>query len=107
MTDVLTIEYVDPHAVLLGKNIRVDVQEDADGLFESVKTSGVLTPCPAVRTTSGEVMLLFGSRRRAAAIAAGRTLPVFLIGDEDTTKQGQVDRLFDQWAENEARAQLT
>src|SRR5579872_327423 len=106
MTDTLTIEYVDPNTVLLGKNIRQNPQLSEDFVY-SVKTRGVHTPCPAVRTETGEVKLVFGSRRRAAAISAGRPLPVFVIGTEDTSLQGQVDRLFDQFDENESRAPLT
>lgn len=106
MTDTLIVEYVDPSTVLLGKNIRTD-PELTEEFLDSVKTLGVHTPCPAVRTADGEIKLMFGSRRRAAAIANDIKLPVFVIGDEDTSKQGQVDRLFAQWDENEQRAPLT
>jgi ParB family transcriptional regulator, chromosome partitioning protein len=106
MTDTLTIEHVDPNTILLGSNIRTDPRL-TDEFLESVKTRGVHTPCPAVRTASGDLMLVFGSRRRAAAIASGRPLPVFVIGDEDTSRDGQVARLFDQFDENEHREQLT
>jgi ParB family chromosome partitioning protein len=116
MPDTLTVEYVDPATVLLGGNIRRDPRLDAD-FVASVRRSGVRTPCPAVRTADGQVMLEFGSRRLAAAalivdgIPAGDdrrlVLPVFVTGDENTTRDGQVTRLCDQFDENEHRAGLT
>ena len=106
MPDTLTVEYVDPDTVLCGSNIRATPQLD-DAFLESVRTRGVLTPCPAVRTADGQIILVFGSRRRAAASKTGQPLPVFITGDEDTTRDGQVARLFDQFDENERRAGLT
>lgn len=106
MSDTLTIQYVDPDTVLLGSNIRRDARPD-DRLIESVRARGVLTPCPAVRTADGQIMLQFGSRRRAAAALTGRKLPVWVIGGEDTTRHGQIDRLFDQFDENEHREPLS
>jgi ParB family transcriptional regulator, chromosome partitioning protein len=105
MADTLTIEWVDPNTVLLGENIRRNPELDQE-FVESIGR-GVLTPCPAVRTADGGIMIEFGSRRRAAAIQAGVMLPVFVTGPEDTTRDGKVNRLFDQWDENDKRADLT
>ena len=110
MPDTLTVEYVDPSTVATGKNIRRDIRlagERGRRLVESVRARGVRTPCPATRTADGIIVLEFGSRRRAAAIEAGCPLPVIVLGDYDDSETAQLDRLFDQFDENEHREPLT
>ena len=86
---------------------------DLSVLTASVRAVGVQQPI-IVRAhpdpeRAGEWMIVFGARRHAAAVEAGRkTVPV--IAREDLAGDGrpvEVERLVDQWHENEGRKDLT
>lgn len=96
---------LDPHTLLVDLNVRSDATADRT-LTESLRDRGVLAPIVAVRTADGHVRVRAGHRRTQAAIAAGLpTVPV-VVADESTDDAGTVERLLDQWAENEHRAAL-
>jgi ParB family chromosome partitioning protein len=99
MTKPKLIE-LDANTITVDENVRRDLG-DLRGLTRSVKELGVLEPAVVVADGDG-YRLLFGQRRRAAAIAAERTLPciVATTGDE-------AHRIAAQLAENFHRKDLT
>jgi ParB family transcriptional regulator, chromosome partitioning protein len=101
-----TVEYVDPSTVLLDANVRLDARLDKD-FVASIRDNGVLVPARAVRTADGQLRIRFGSRRALAAIETGQQLPVLVVADEGTDDAATVERIIQQWAENEHRAGLT
>ncbi|HSW50403.1 MAG TPA: ParB/Srx family N-terminal domain-containing protein [Bryobacteraceae bacterium] len=50
-----------------------------DGLLESVREMGVLTPPLVIEADDGSLLLVTGRRRLAAALEAGTTLPVRVL----------------------------
>src|SRR3954453_4258852 len=92
---------LDPNNVTVDTNVRRDLG-DLRGLTRSVKELGVLEPAVVVRGEVGTYTLLFGHRRRAAAIAAERPLPVVVAGGVD-----EAQRIARQLAENLHRKDLT
>lgn len=104
--DPAAVVQLDPHTLLVDLNVRSDATADRT-LTESLRDRGVLAPIVAVRTADGHVRVRAGHRRTQAAIAAGLpTVPVVIVADESTDDAGTVERLLDQWAENEHRAAL-
>lgn len=100
-------QQVDPRTLLVDANVRLQTSTDKD-LIASVKDLGILQPITVVRTVDGELRVRFGHRRTLAAIEAGLdTVPVRVIGDENTDKPGEIERLLTQFAENERREGLT
>jgi ParB family transcriptional regulator, chromosome partitioning protein len=109
------LEVVDPRTLLLDRNVRLDATADED-LIESVRVHGVLQPPAVVRAVlpdgNGEgndyaLRVKMGHRRTLAAIEVGyQTIVVIVAGDEATDDPGQIDRVLEQLAENDARKAL-
>jgi ParB family chromosome partitioning protein len=97
---------MDPASLLVDVNIRSGVTLDKQFL-ESIRDLGILVPVVAVRTADGEVRVRLGHRRTLAAAEVGRTVPVVVVGDEAVDDAGQIDRLVEQFHENEHRAGLS
>lgn len=94
--------YVDPQLLTLGPNARIDAKLDPEFLA-SIAELGVLQPIICYRNDHDELVVLLGQRRALAAIRAElATVPIVL----SATPPGDVDRLFDQLAENDHRAAL-
>lgn len=101
MTTKAKLIELDPNDVTVDTNVRRDLG-DLRGLTRSVKELGVLEPAVVVRGDDDTYTLLFGHRRRAAAIAAERPLPVIVAGSVD-----EAQRIARQLAENLHRKDLT
>jgi ParB family chromosome partitioning protein len=99
MTKPKLIE-LDPNTITVDENVRRDLG-DLRGLTRSVKELGVLEPAVVVADGDG-YRLLFGQRRRAAAIAAERPLPCIVASSGD-----EAHRIASQLAENFHRKDLT
>lgn len=94
---------VDPRQLLTTANVRTDLRLD-DGFLASVAAQGVLVPIVATRTDHGELVIEYGHRRAAAAVAAGlSSVPVVIM----PPSADQATRLMAQLAENERRAALS
>lgn len=102
-----TLEHLDPNVLMLRRNIR-DAQPSKE-LVASVKALGVLEPITVVRdTTAGEIVVRFGHRRTLAAVEAGlASVPVYILGDDDTADAAEVGRIIAQRDENTHRTGLT
>lgn len=106
-TQSVTVQQIDPRTLLVDKNVRTDARLDAD-FIASLTEHGVLSPIVAVRTSVGEVRVRMGHRRTLGSIQADlATVPVIVVADESTTKAGEVERLVQQYAENEHRTGLS
>lgn len=92
---------LDPAALLAASNVRKDLGDLTD-LVASVKALGVLQP-PVVARAKDGYSIVFGARRVAAAIAAGRS-PVQCIVRDDLVDAG---RVVGQLAENLRRQDLS
>ena len=98
-----TLAQLDPSALIIGTNVRLDPRLDA-ALVASVRERGVIEPIIAYTDDTGQVVVVVvaGQRRTLAAVRAGRaTVPVLL-----TAEPGEVERIVDQFSENEHRAAL-
>ncbi|HCT80688.1 MAG TPA: hypothetical protein DGG94_05195 [Micromonosporaceae bacterium] len=96
-----TLEHVDPKTLMIGTNVRLDSRLDKQ-FVNSIRDRGVLVPIVAYR--DGErLIVVCGQRRTLAAVEAGRdTVPVMV-----TETPQEADRLTDQLAENDHRAEVT
>jgi ParB family transcriptional regulator, chromosome partitioning protein len=105
---VEVVERVDPRGLLIDTNVRIDPNADVDaGLIKSITEHGVLQPIVVVRAREGQLRVRFGHRRTLAAIEAQQaTVPVVIKGDEATDDAAQIERILEQWDENEYRAGL-
>ncbi len=102
-TGTTQLVHADPTVLLTDRNNRKELQLDSRFLA-SIADSGVMVPIVAVRTPDNALRVRMGHRRTAAAVAAGlETVPVYVIGDEATGDDAEIDRLVSQWSENEHR----
>ena len=104
-TEVATAQLVhaDPATLLTDRNNRRELRLDAQFLA-SIAESGVLVPIVAVRTADDTLRVRMGHRRIAAAVTAKlATVPVYVVGNEATGDDAEIDRLISQWSENEHR----
>jgi ParB family chromosome partitioning protein len=101
MTTKTKLIELDPNTITIDTNVRHDLG-DLRGLTRSIKELGVLEPAVVVADTDGGHTLLFGHRRRAAAIAAEQPLPCIVATDVDDAQ-----RIARQLAENLHRKDLT
>ncbi|OLE27513.1 MAG: hypothetical protein AUG49_05080 [Catenulispora sp. 13_1_20CM_3_70_7] len=93
------IEDVDPSELILTKNVRpAEVDEE---FVASIREHGVLQPVIAAPYEGG-MAVLFGNRRTAGAIAAGRTVDVVLRDD----LTGEAARIITQLVENMHRQDM-
>jgi ParB family chromosome partitioning protein len=98
-----TIEHIDPAQIEVETNIRTTVKLDP-GFVASIREYGVLSPVGCRRTDDGTVTVRIGQRRVLAAREVGlATVPAYIVEGDDST----VERLLEQFVENEQRAALT
>jgi ParB family chromosome partitioning protein len=98
-----TVEYIDPNLIEFEDNIRTTDKADPT-LVASIREFGVLEPVGCRRSRDGGVIVRMGRRRvLAAREAQARSIPAFVLEGDDST----VQRLLQQYAENEHRAGLT
>ena len=98
-----TIEHIDPTQIEVETNIRTTVKLDP-GFVASIREYGVLSPVGCRRTEDGTVTVRIGQRRVLAAREVGLvTVPAYIVEGDDST----VERLLEQFVENEQRAALT
>ncbi|GHF12479.1 ParB/RepB/Spo0J family partition protein [Pseudolysinimonas yzui] len=98
-----TIEHIDPAQIEVETNIRTTVKLDP-GFVASIREYGVLSPVGCRRTEDGTVAVRIGQRRVLAAREVGLpTVPAYIVEGDDST----VERLLEQFVENEQRAALT
>lgn len=84
--------YLDPNTIAVHPNVRHDLGDLAD-LTRSVKAIGVRVPTVVMRGEDEQYLLLYGQRRHAAAISAGKPLPAIVTEDVD-----EADRIVNQLA---------
>ncbi len=98
---MMSLVLVDPRAIQPDPdNVRRDATDDLDGLAESIRQHGVLQPLGVARE-SGGFRVVYGNRRRAAAIQVG--LPEVPCVVVDASPE---DRLIHQMLENLQRRDL-
>jgi ParB family chromosome partitioning protein len=98
-----TIEHIDPAQIEVETNVRTTVKLDP-GFVASIREHGVLSPVGCRRAEDGAVTVRIGQRRVLAAREVGlATIPAYIVEGDDST----VNRLLEQFAENEQRAALT
>ena len=98
---MMSLVLVDPRAIQPDpENVRRETADDLDGLADSIREHGVLQPLGVARENGG-FRVVYGSRRRAAAIKAG--LPEVPCVVVETTPE---DRLVCQMLENLQRRDL-
>ncbi len=93
---------VDPHELLVIKNVRLDRRTDKD-FVASIKEHGVLQPIIGYRDDEGRIVVRYGTQRTLGAIEAGRPSVPVLVGESPD----EVERIATQVTENEARRALT
>jgi ParB family chromosome partitioning protein len=98
---MMSLVLVDPRSIQPDpENVRRDVTDDLDGLAESIRQHGVLQPLGVARENGG-FRVVYGNRRRAAAIQVG--LPEVPCVVVDASPE---DRLIHQMLENLQRRDL-
>ena len=98
---MMSLVLVDPAAIQPDpENVRRDVTDDLDGLADSIRQHGVLQPLGVARENGG-FRVVYGNRRRAAAIKVG--LPEVPCVVVDASPE---DRLIHQMLENLQRRDL-
>lgn len=98
-----TYEQVDPTIVRIGDNVRLDAKMDKD-FVASIRERGVLEPVLLYRGADGTLTVLAGQRRTLAAQQCGQPTIPALISD---APPAEIDRLVDQYVENEHRTALS
>ena len=98
---MMSLVLVDPRAIQPDpENVRRDATDDLDGLADSIRQHGVLQPLGVARENGG-FRVVYGNRRRAAAIKVG--LPEVPCVVVDASPE---DRLIHQMLENLQRRDL-
>lgn len=98
------LAWVDPNTVMLGPNLRSDAMASLDpGMVESVRRYGIFNP-PTVYRVDGVLHVEKGERRTLAALAAGLPIYPVLIRRQPVA---DLDRLTEQFDENDLRAEIT
>jgi len=98
---MMSLVLVDPRAIQPDPdNVRRDTTDDLDGLAESIRQHGVLQPLGVARENGG-FRVVYGNRRRAAAIQVGLPeVPCVVV------EASPEDRLVHQMLENLQRRDL-
>lgn len=100
MSAARAIVYLDPHALIPDPNVRRQ-EGDLRGLAATIREFGVLEPL-GVRKVGEGYRLVYGNRRRAAAILAGlKEVPCIILED-----RAEDDYVIHQLVENMQRRQL-
>lgn len=90
----------DPATLLIDTNARGKAKL-TKRFLDSIRSRGILVPVIAVRTAEGATRVRMGHRRTLAALEVGRQVPVIVVGDEGTDDAATIERILDQFAENE------
>lgn len=101
---------VDRIVVADGHNPRHEVTRDADfdALVSTVRDRGILQPLRVRTTDTGDVVLIAGHRRFAAAMEVGlQAVPVIVRDAGDGTTDEELDLLVDAVIENDHRVDLS
>lgn len=98
-----TLEDLDPDEII-PKNVR---QEPDAGMVDSIRRRGQLAPVGVLKAPDGRLFLRFGDRRRLACIALGRTVEAVVVEATEETLADEINKIFDQLAENDDREPLT
>jgi ParB family chromosome partitioning protein len=102
----LQVVRVDPRELLTDRNIRTDARLTREFVAD-IRERGVRVPIVATATDDG-LRVRLGHRRTLAAVEAGlAAVPVLVEQHDGDGKAAEVDRVVDQFAENEHRAGLT
>jgi ParB family chromosome partitioning protein len=99
-----TYELLDPAQITV-RNIRQATPSER--LVDSIREHGVLQPVGVLRTPDGELVLRFGDRRRQACALLGYPVPAIVVNGTAGTPEAEIDRIFQQWDENDGREDLT
>ncbi|MBA2448492.1 MAG: ParB/RepB/Spo0J family partition protein [Chloroflexi bacterium] len=101
MADAASLVLIDPRKIQPDpENVRREGPDDLNGLAESIREHGLLQPLGVARENGG-FRVIYGSRRRAAAIIAGLPeVPCLVVQSSDE------DRLIRQMLENLQRREL-
>jgi ParB family chromosome partitioning protein len=98
---MMSLVLVDPRSIQPDPdNVRRDTTDDLDGLADSIRQHGVLQPLGVARE-SGGFRVVYGNRRRAAAIQVGLSEVPCVVVDASPD-----DRLIHQMLENLQRRDL-
>lgn len=97
-------ELLDPEKII-PRNSR-NAQPSAH-LIASIRQFGVLQPVRVVRDPGGQLHLRLGDRRRKACIQLGIPVPAIVLTAAAGTTEDEINRIFEQWAENEERQGFT
>jgi ParB family transcriptional regulator, chromosome partitioning protein len=101
-----TLEHDDPHALVIGHNVRDDAALDAE-FVASIREHGVLQPITAIRTADA-IQVRDGQRRALAARQAGiATVPVYVLAATGDDPTATAERVTHQMVTNDQRAALT
>lgn len=103
-----TLEHLHPDTVQLDDNVRTDAAL-TKAFVASIAENGVLVPITAIRTPDGVIHVRTGQRRTLAAREAGlSTIPVYvLFASMAEASEETIDRIVQQFVENDQRADLT
>lgn len=102
-----TIEQIDPHTLILERNIRTEAPIDK-GFVDSIRTNGVIQPVVGWRDQDGAVHVRYGQRRTLGAREAEvATIPVYVVDVDPDDNSDEARRLIEQLVENEQRAEIS
>lgn len=101
------LEGVDPNELIIGANTRTEIALDKNFVAD-IRDRGVREIITVRRNTDGKLVVRKGQLRTLAAIEAGRLVDVVVEPEllTDETEQ-EIDRIFDQLAENEHRSGIS
>lgn len=94
--------FLDPAAIIIGTNVRTDLQADHKEFRKSIKERGVLEAVTVYHDEDGQYVLLRGQRRTVTAAEVGT--PTGLIPARVVPQPADADRIGDQMVENIHRA---
>lgn len=101
-----SLHHVPPGELLLERNIRES--KPSRELTLSIADVGILQAITAVVDHDGKLLVRYGHRRTLAAIELGlATVPVYVAGADDLTREAEVTRVVGQRDENTLRDNLT
>jgi ParB family chromosome partitioning protein len=95
MSQVTTIQQLDPRTLIIDVDVRAEAWPDR-ALVASIRNTQVLPPVKALHSPDGGIRVRYGHRRILAAIEAGReTVPVLVTEAEDDQAAGIVAHMTD------------
>ncbi|MCZ2261383.1 ParB/RepB/Spo0J family partition protein [Isoptericola sp. QY 916] len=102
VSEVARPTMVDPTTLVLGENVRREVQVDVP-FKRDIAARGVRQPVEVRRDPMDQLVVIDGQRRTLAAIEAGVQVPVFIVDDI----ADDADRIFEQLGANGHRAGIS